>query len=112
MFLRNVGIQSRIPSSLPGKPHIICFVYSLGVSCRKLAGHVTRIGKTRNPYKILVGNLEGKRLLGRPRHRWDVNINIDLKVIACEGVEWCNFIKDRIQCGFLWAWICKNATFP
>jgi hypothetical protein len=33
------------------------------------AGHVARIGAKRNAYRILVGKLEGKRPLGRPRHR-------------------------------------------
>jgi hypothetical protein len=33
----------------------------------------------RNAYRILVGNLEGKRPLGRERHRWVDNIKIDLR---------------------------------
>jgi hypothetical protein len=33
------------------------------------AGHVARMGPTRNAYRILVGKLEGKRPLGRPRRR-------------------------------------------
>jgi hypothetical protein len=33
------------------------------------AGHVARMGKKRNAYRILVGKSEGKRLLGRPRRR-------------------------------------------
>jgi hypothetical protein len=31
------------------------------------AGHVARMGETRNAYRILVGKPEGKRPLGRPR---------------------------------------------
>jgi hypothetical protein len=38
------------------------------------AGHVARMGKTRNAYRILVGKPEGKRPLGRPRCRWVCNI--------------------------------------
>jgi hypothetical protein len=34
------------------------------------AGHVARMGERRNAYRILVGNTERKRPLGRPRHRW------------------------------------------
>jgi hypothetical protein len=34
------------------------------------AGHVARMGEKRNAYRILVGKPEGKRPLGRPRHRW------------------------------------------
>jgi hypothetical protein len=31
-------------------------------------------GETRGVYKVLVGKPEGKRPLGKPRHRWDYNI--------------------------------------
>jgi hypothetical protein len=41
-------------------------------------GHVTQIGEKRNAYRILVGKPEGKRPLGRPRHRWVDNIKMDL----------------------------------
>jgi hypothetical protein len=34
------------------------------------AGHVARMGKKMNTYRIFVGKPEGKRLLGRPRHKW------------------------------------------
>jgi hypothetical protein len=42
-------------------------------------GHVARMGEKRNAYRILVGKPEGKRSLGRPRHRWDNNIKMDLR---------------------------------
>jgi hypothetical protein len=45
------------------------------------AGHVARIGKKRNAYRILVGKPEGKRPLGRPRRRRVDNIKIDLREI-------------------------------
>jgi hypothetical protein len=38
------------------------------------AGHVSRMGEKRGAYRILVGRPEGRRLLGRPRHRWEDNI--------------------------------------
>jgi hypothetical protein len=41
-------------------------------------GHVARMGEKRNAYRILVGKVEGKRLLGRPRYRWVDNIRMDL----------------------------------
>jgi hypothetical protein len=40
------------------------------------------MGKKRNAYRILVGNPERKRPLGRPRHRGVNNIKIDLRVIG------------------------------
>jgi hypothetical protein len=45
------------------------------------AGHVARMGKTRNAYRILVGKPEGKRPLGRLRRRWVENIKMDLEEI-------------------------------
>ena len=39
------------------------------------AVHVARMGERRGIYRVLVGKPEGKRLLGRPRHRWEDNIN-------------------------------------
>ncbi|KAJ4431435.1 hypothetical protein ANN_20032 [Periplaneta americana] len=43
------------------------------------AGHVARMGESRNTYRVLVGMPEGKRHLGRPRRRWEDNIKIDLR---------------------------------
>jgi hypothetical protein len=41
----------------------------------------SRNGKKRNEYSILVRNPQGKRPLGRPRHRWVDNIKMDLREI-------------------------------
>jgi hypothetical protein len=41
-------------------------------------GHVARMGEGRGTYRVLVGRPEGKRQLGRPRHRWEDNIKTDL----------------------------------
>jgi hypothetical protein len=43
------------------------------------AGHVTRMGVSRGVYGILVGKLEGKRPLGRPRRRWEDNLRFILR---------------------------------
>jgi hypothetical protein len=45
----------------------------------KWAGHVARMGEKRNACRILVGKPEGKRPLGRSRHRWVDNIKMDLR---------------------------------
>jgi hypothetical protein len=42
------------------------------------AMHVARMGAKRNAYRMMVGKPEGKRPLGRPRHRWVDNIKMDL----------------------------------
>jgi hypothetical protein len=44
-------------------------------------GHVAWMGEKRNPYRILVGKPEGKIPVGRPRHRWVDNIQMDLREI-------------------------------
>jgi hypothetical protein len=43
------------------------------------AGHAARMGDTRNAYKILMGEPEEKRPLGRPKLRWVDNIKTDLR---------------------------------
>jgi hypothetical protein len=49
----------------------------------------------RNAYRILVGNPEGKRPLGRPRHTWVDNIKMDLREIGWNGGDWINLAQDR-----------------
>jgi RNase P/RNase MRP subunit p29 len=39
------------------------------------------MGEKKNAYRILVGKIEGKRLLGRPRRRWEDNIKLELREI-------------------------------
>jgi hypothetical protein len=39
------------------------------------AGHAARVVERRGVYRILVRKPEGKKLLGRPRSRWEVNIS-------------------------------------
>jgi hypothetical protein len=41
-----------------------------------------------NAYKILVRKPEGMRLLGRPRHRWEDNINMNINEIVWGCVYW------------------------
>jgi hypothetical protein len=43
------------------------------------AGHVAHIGEKRYACRILVEKPEGKRQLGRPRHRCEDNIKMDLR---------------------------------
>jgi len=58
------------------------------------AGHVTRMGEGRGVYKVLMGKPEGKRPLGRPKHRWDDNIKMDLQE-GCGGMDWIELAQDR-----------------
>jgi hypothetical protein len=51
------------------------------------AGHITRMGKKKNAYRILVRKPDGKRPLGRPRRRWVDNIKLDLREIGWNGMD-------------------------
>jgi hypothetical protein len=55
------------------------------------------MGKNGNAYRILVGRPEGKRPLGRPRHRWVDNIKRDLREIEWGGMDWIHLAEDREQ---------------
>ncbi|KAJ4427918.1 hypothetical protein ANN_23928 [Periplaneta americana] len=59
------------------------------------AGHVARMGESRNAYRVLVGRPEGKIPLGRPRRRWEDNIKMDLKEVAYDGRDCINLAQDR-----------------
>ena len=52
------------------------------------AGHVSRMGERKGAYRILVGRIEGRRPLGRPRCRGEDNIKMDLQAVGCgHGLE-------------------------
>jgi hypothetical protein len=42
----------------------------------------------------LVGKPEGKRLLWRPRRRWENNIMMDLQKVGCGGMDWIELAQD------------------
>jgi hypothetical protein len=42
-----------------------------------------------------MGKPEGKRSLGRPRHRWEDNIKMDLQEVGCGGMDWIKLAQDR-----------------
>jgi len=67
----------------------------------RLAEHVACMGDMKGAYMVLVGKLEGKRPLGRPRHIWEDNIkNGSLRCWRCGDVDWIDLPKDRHK---LWA---------
>jgi hypothetical protein len=61
--------------------------YRLKVSENR-AGHVAHMGEERNVYRVLMGKPEGKRPLGRPAHRWEDGIRMDLREISWGSVGW------------------------
>jgi hypothetical protein len=61
------------------------------------AGHVTCIWEKRNAYTVLVRKPGGKRLLGRPRCRWEDNIKMDLREKGWGTMHWIHLAKDTDQ---------------
>ena len=59
------------------------------------AGHVAHMREGRGMDRVLVGKPEGKRPLGRPRHRWEDNIKMDLQEVGCGGMDWIKLAQDR-----------------
>jgi hypothetical protein len=53
------------------------------------------MGEIRDGYKILVRKPEGKRPLGRPRHKWEDNIRMDFRDIGWEVVDWLHLAQGR-----------------
>jgi hypothetical protein len=61
------------------------------------AGHVARMGETRNAYSILLGKPEGKRPLRRFRRRWVDNVKMDLRETGRDGMDWIELALNRDQ---------------
>ena len=56
---------------------------------------MARMAEERGVHRVLVGKPEGKRLLGRPRHRWEDNIKMDLQEVGGVGGDWMGLPQDR-----------------
>jgi hypothetical protein len=85
--------------SLYSSPSIVRVIKS---KRKRWMGHVTSMGEGRGVYRVLVGRPKGKRPLGRPRHRWEDNIKMDLREIGINGMNWIWLALDRVQ---LWAFV-------
>jgi hypothetical protein len=48
-------------------------------------------------YWALIGKKEGKSPLGRPRHRWEDNIQIDIREIGWGCMDWIDMAQDRAE---------------
>ncbi|KAJ4431590.1 hypothetical protein ANN_20189 [Periplaneta americana] len=85
-----------IPTSLPSPPAANT-AHTFYENTFEMGGHVARMGGSRNAYRVLVGKLEGKRPLGRPRRRWEDNIKMNLREVGYDDREWINLAQDRDQ---------------
>jgi hypothetical protein len=68
--------------------------YNYQVEEDEMGGACSKNYKKRNAYMVLVGMPEGKRPLGRPKHRWVDNIRIDVE--GWDGVMWIGLVWLRI----------------
>jgi hypothetical protein len=71
-------LHNMVPHNLYASRNIIRVIKSRMMG---LADHVARVRVIRNAYKILIEKPEGKRPLGRPKHRWEDNIGMDIAEI-------------------------------
>jgi hypothetical protein len=80
--------------SLYSLPNIVRVIKSRRM---RWVGRVACMGEERGVYGVLVGRLKGKRPLGRPRHRWEDGIKMDLREIGINGVNWIQLAQDGVQ---------------
>ena len=73
------------------------------IKCRrmKLEWHVASMGERRGVYRVLVGNPEGKRPLGRPRRRWEDIIKMDLQEVRCGAWTGSSWLRIGTGGGYL-----------
>jgi hypothetical protein len=55
------------------------------------------MGQMRKVSKVFIGKSERREPLGRPRHRWEDNIEMDLMKIGWEGVDWIHLTEIGIS---------------
>ena len=65
------------------------------------AGHVEGMGERRDLYQYLVGKIEGKRTLWRPRRKWEDNIKMDFHEVECGGMVSSRWLRLRTVVGHL-----------
>ena len=54
-------------------------------------------GESRCIYSVLVGKSEGKKPLGRTRHRWEDNIKMDREEVGCRSMDWLDMVQDTYR---------------
>ena len=67
----------------------------------EVGGACSTYGEKRGVYGVLVGKPEGKRPLGRPRHRWKNNIETVLSEVWWVGIDWIDLAQDRDRLRYL-----------
>jgi len=79
-------------NDLCSSPNIVRVIKSRRM---RWAGHVAHMGDERGAYRVLVGKPEGKRPLGRPKHRLLDNIRTGLQEVGCGYMDWIGLAQNR-----------------
>jgi len=79
-------------NDLYSSPNIVRVIKSRRM---RWTGHVAHMGEERGVYRVLVGKPEGRRPLGRPKHRWLDNIRMDLQEVGCGYMDWIGLALDK-----------------
>jgi hypothetical protein len=85
--------------SLYSLPNIVRVIKSRRL---RWVGHVACMEEGGKVYRVFVGRPKRKRLVGRPRCRWEDNIKVDLREIGIDGANWNQLAQDRVQ---WWAFV-------
>jgi hypothetical protein len=84
-------LDNKAVHNLDSLLHIIRVIKSRSM---RWTGHVACMWEKINAYRILMGNPERKRLLERPKRKWEDHIKLDLREIGKGGMDWVNLIQD------------------
>jgi len=72
------------------------------------------VGESKCAYRVLLRKTDGKKSQGRPRRRWDDNINMDLQEVGCGGMDWIDLAQETnrwrtLLNAVMKLWVPKNA---
>jgi hypothetical protein len=85
-------LHKEVLNDLYSFPNIVRVVKSRRM---RWAGHVARMGEDGGVHRVLVGKPERKKPLGRPRRRWEDNINMDIQEVGEGRGDWMELAQDR-----------------
>jgi hypothetical protein len=85
-------------NDLYSSPHILQAIKSRRM---RWVGHVVRMGERRAVCRVLVGKHEGKKPLGRPRHRKEDDIKMNLQEVGCGNLIGLSWLRIRTGGGHL-----------
>ena len=91
------GLWRRLHNEELNDPYSSPNIWVIKLIRNRCMGHVACMGERIGIHRVLVGKPEGKRPLGRPRHRWEDNIKMGLQEVGCGGMDWIGLAQDRYR---------------